>query len=130
MYGLDRLKGGAGRGQGGSIGQALDQQNGFGAGFDVLRWALAFLIFYGHCKWLAGSGVPKVSGEIVASLAERGWSGYRRPFQVALVPMFFALSGFLVTASALRVREVKSFPDAAFAADFPSFDSRSGSLGA
>jgi peptidoglycan/LPS O-acetylase OafA/YrhL len=107
VFRLDRLSlGAASRG---SIGQALDRQNGFGAGFDVLRWALAFLIFYGHCKWLAGSGLPKISGEVVTSLVERGWSGFRRPFQVGLVPMFFALSGFLVTASALRVREVTTF---------------------
>jgi peptidoglycan/LPS O-acetylase OafA/YrhL len=92
-----------------SIGQALERQNGVSAGFDVLRWVLAFLIFYGHCKWLAGSGLPKISGEVAGTLAERGWSGYRRPFQVSLVPMFFALSGFLVTASALRVAEVKTF---------------------
>lgn len=92
-----------------SIGSVLESQNGFGSGFDVLRWVLAFMIFYGHCKWLAGSGVPKAAVEAVITLSERGWSGYRRPFQVSLVPMFFALSGFLVTASAVRVREVKTF---------------------
>jgi peptidoglycan/LPS O-acetylase OafA/YrhL len=92
-----------------SFGEVLDRQNGMSAGFDVLRWGLALLIFYGHCKWLAGSGVISVPSEAVGSLADRGWSGWRRPLQVSLVPMFFALSGFLVTASALRVREVSSF---------------------
>ena len=96
-----------------TIGSVLDRQKGFGAGFDVLRWLLAFVIFYGHCKWLAGAGVPKAAVadavQAVTSLTERGWSGYRRPFQVSLVPMFFALSGFLVMASAMRVREVRGF---------------------
>jgi peptidoglycan/LPS O-acetylase OafA/YrhL len=92
-----------------TIGQTLEKQNGFGAGFDVLRWVLAFAIFYGHCKWLAGSNLPKVPGDVLSTLVERGWAGFRRPFQVSLVPMFFSLSGFLVTASALRVRDVKTF---------------------
>ena len=35
--------------------------------------------------------------------------GVRRPFEVALVPMFFALSGFLVAGSALRTRNVVRF---------------------
>ncbi len=92
-----------------SFGQVLDTQKGFGAGFDVLRWVLAFAIFYGHCKFLAGPGLPRLSGGVIGTLTERGWMGFRRPFQVSLVPMFFALSGFLVTASALRVREVSKF---------------------
>ena len=92
-----------------SFGEILDGQKGLSAGFDVLRWGLALLIFYGHCKWLAGTGAVSVPVEVVTDLAERGWSGWRRPFQVSLVPMFFALSGFLVTASALRVREVAGF---------------------
>jgi peptidoglycan/LPS O-acetylase OafA/YrhL len=92
-----------------TIGQALDRQKGFATGFDVLRWALAFLIFYGHCKGLAGSYSVKTANTVVSTLTERGWAGFRRPYQVALVPMFFALSGFLVTASALRVRDVTTF---------------------
>ncbi len=92
-----------------SFGEVLDQQRGMSAGFDVLRWGLALLIFYGHCKWLAGSGAISIPVEAGASMAERGWEGWRRPLQVSLVPMFFALSGFLVTASALRVREVADF---------------------
>lgn len=100
---------------GDSIGSALDQQKGISAGFDVLRWLLALAIFYGHCKWLAGSpasvaaSLPGEAAGAVGALAERGWSGFKRPLQVSLVPMFFALSGFLVTASALRVREVAGF---------------------
>lgn len=95
-----------------TFGAALDAQKGLSAGFDVLRWGLALLIFYGHCKWLAGSTSTAAVSEALAALptlADRGWSGWRRPLQVALVPMFFALSGFLVTASALRVREVGHF---------------------
>lgn len=91
------------------MGAVLDRQNGVGPGFDLLRLGLAVLIFCGHCKWLAGTGhIPSFAAEI-QDLTVRGWSGLRRPLQVGLVPMFFALSGFLVTASALRVREVHRF---------------------
>jgi peptidoglycan/LPS O-acetylase OafA/YrhL len=38
-----------------------------------------------------------------------GWTGPTRPFYVAMVPMFFTLSGFLVTGSAFRVRATSTF---------------------
>lgn len=92
-----------------SMGDVLARQNGVGPGFDLLRLGLALLIFCGHCKWLAGTGHAPALAADFHDLTMRGWSGLRRPVQVGLVPMFFALSGFLVTASALRVREVHRF---------------------
>jgi peptidoglycan/LPS O-acetylase OafA/YrhL len=38
-----------------------------------------------------------------------GWSGPTRPILYVLVPAFFALSGFLVTGSALRLRKTSTF---------------------
>ncbi len=92
-----------------TFGSTIESRKNFGAGFDLLRWGLAALIFVGHCKWLAGSGVPKLTPDVAHALVQQGWAGFRRPIQVSMVPMFFALSGFLVTASALRVREVRNF---------------------
>lgn len=37
------------------------------------------------------------------------WSSWREPIYLCLVPMFFALSGFLVTGSALRTRNIRTF---------------------
>lgn len=49
----------------------------------------------------------------VANFQERllsgGWEGWRRPILVSYVPAFFALSGFLVTGSALRTRVTSTF---------------------
>ena len=43
------------------------------------------------------------------ALIQGNWEGPRRPLQVCLVPMFFAVSGFLVAGSALRLRRTATF---------------------
>ncbi len=74
-----------------SIGEALDRKRGIGPGFDFLRVALAISIVFAH-SFQVNSGLPNLR------------SGHPAWFLVvSQVPMFFALSGFLVTGSALRL---------------------------
>jgi peptidoglycan/LPS O-acetylase OafA/YrhL len=85
----------------------LDANKGVGPGFDTLRILLAFAIFWGHAKSIAGGHPLHVDS--LAALHAGNWEGPRRPMQVAYVPAFFALSGFLVTGSALRLRQTSTF---------------------
>lgn len=74
-----------------SIGKALDSSEGYGPGFDFLRVSLALAIVCLHAFTVTDQFFP---------------GGEDTPFwfvHYALVPMFFALSGFLVTASANRL---------------------------
>jgi peptidoglycan/LPS O-acetylase OafA/YrhL len=72
-----------------SIGDHLDRNKGVGPGFDFLRLALAISIVSYH-------GIDVTQGKI----ATTGLFGL---FVESSLPMFFALSGFLVTASAQRL---------------------------
>jgi peptidoglycan/LPS O-acetylase OafA/YrhL len=106
---------------------------GIGPGFDLLRISLALLILYGHC-FLIAAGSPGVDlGLIVpgatignAASSQVGWTqevwGYLHHLRLMLVlkhtdsrfanilvPMFFTLSGFLVTGSAFRTRTLRTF---------------------
>jgi len=72
-----------------SFGARLDAHNGLGPGFDFLRISLAGAIVLTHA-WLH---VQRAAFE-----ASAFWFA-----EYALVPMFFALSGFLVAASAMRL---------------------------
>ncbi|MHC2253001.1 peptidoglycan/LPS O-acetylase OafA/YrhL [Bradyrhizobium embrapense] len=74
-----------------SIGSMLDQQEGFGPGFDFLRVALAISVVAGHTSYVAtGRGD-----------ADPSWILWFPQF--AILVMFFALSGFLIAASGLRL---------------------------
>ncbi|MDB5446055.1 MAG: acyltransferase [Phenylobacterium sp.] len=74
-----------------SIGEKLDRANGGARGFDVIRLFLTILIIAYHSRWI-------VSREVGVNLARESW------FQAAsVVPVFFALSGFLVAGSAQRL---------------------------
>ena len=99
----------------------LDRHGGVGPGFDLLRIGLAIAIFYGHAKWIAGSSTGWVQ---MQDLMQQGVAlqdahtatfdssfkgSFKRAYHLALVPMFFALSGFLVSGSAFRTREIRSF---------------------
>ena len=105
-----------GLGRGDTFGSVLARNRGVGPGFDFLRMALAGLIFIGHAKWVAGGvslgatvhlfGMGPAPGALVSTYE---WVGFTRPFKVALVPGFFALSGFLVAGSALRLRRTSTF---------------------
>jgi peptidoglycan/LPS O-acetylase OafA/YrhL len=72
-----------------SIGEVLDRHKGYGPGFDALRVVLALSILWYH------------SFVITGAMHEVGKSSLWY-FSYMRMPMFFALSGFLVAASALR----------------------------
>lgn len=88
-----------------TLGSKLDRRNGFAPGFDLMRVALAAAIFLAHTLWIAGS--PQ--GTPAPATAVQGWTGPTRPFYIMLVPMFFALSGFLIAGSAFRLKNVKTY---------------------
>jgi peptidoglycan/LPS O-acetylase OafA/YrhL len=93
----------------------LARNRGVGPGFDLLRIGLAAAILYGHALFIAGwPPVHAITGASAHSAgaalaAPTPWDGPKRPLHVMLVPMFFALSGFLVAGSALRVGDIKTF---------------------
>ncbi len=105
-----------------SVGAILARNKGVGPGFDYLRVALALLIFIVHVGAIvegvdAHSGTtlvmaPDASGASWIAAIARGWAAFRplrNDLSSAFVPMFFALSGFLVTASALRLKNIRAF---------------------
>jgi len=82
-----------------SIGDALANAGFRPSGFDYLRTGLSFLVVLSHA--------PVVSGG--AELAEKMWNGPLEGFLKLILPMFFALSGFLVAGSMERCRTIISF---------------------
>jgi peptidoglycan/LPS O-acetylase OafA/YrhL len=82
---------------GDSVAEVLDRNRGIGPGFDIWRVLLSVLVIllhsfhvsYGKAPWLA-----------------TGWSG---PLWAAILPIFFGLSGFLVSGSAFRTGSLKIF---------------------
>lgn len=71
-----------------TIDERLKEVNGFGPGFDILRVALAISILGIHAEAVVGT--PPLLAKI--------WM-----FGYSALPMFFALSGFLVAGSAQRL---------------------------
>ena len=81
-----------------SIATILAQTRGIGQGFDSLRVILSLLVMLVH-------SVPIATG--LASFSYReNWLRYG---VFAILPMFFGLSGFLVTGSAERVKSSLKF---------------------
>lgn len=111
----DRLKFRAGE----SFGAVLDRYRGIGPGYDILRILLALSIFLLHAKWLSGTAGMDMThvtdmghGLATATTQVRPVAFYQgplRPIKLAVVPMFFALSGFLVMGSAIRLRATSTF---------------------
>lgn len=82
-----------------TIGTVLDKTEGIGQGFGFLRIALAIAIVCWHTVGICyGKGVEE---QVWTTLIGRG--------AASLLPMFFALSGFLVMGSALRTRSLTTF---------------------
>jgi peptidoglycan/LPS O-acetylase OafA/YrhL len=78
-----------------SIGQALREQGGVGPGFDALRLVLAFSVLFIHCSLWRTAGPDLDLLPLLPPLPLPAWA-----FTTAIVPLFFALSGFLVAGSA------------------------------
>lgn len=81
-----------------TFGDALDANNGKTAGFDYLRLILAYEVILVHSfRSSYGSG-----GSFI-------WDGFYRPIVAIILPMFFALSGFLVAGSLVRSPRIYDF---------------------
>jgi peptidoglycan/LPS O-acetylase OafA/YrhL len=121
------LRHGSGAIQMNTIDSALAESKGIGKGFGHLRLALAAAILFDHCFTLStgsavviGTGLAQSSAESASQtvafdpvawfrfvfLHKHNPDGH---FALMLVPMFFALSGFLVTGSAYRTKTVTRF---------------------
>lgn len=105
-------------GGGVKIATVLDKYRGVGPGFDFMRLSLAVLIFYAHTKFALGAfdtaglfqETPMAPGTTAPlPVALPLLSEIKARLYVLAVPMFFALSGFLVTGSALRLGSVTRF---------------------
>jgi len=94
-----------------TIQSVLDSQGGIGRGFDYLRIALAVVIFQSHAGAVAGNvtALGQLVQPTIASGPNDLLAQVRTSFYLSLVPMFFAVSGFLVAGSAYRLRNVRSF---------------------
>lgn len=121
-----------------TFGGILKSHNDVGPGFDLLRLGLAIAILVSHCAATGGTrGIIPSTIEIfmrlighaqaqdisLASIAhESAKQGipWMRPVAVSHVPMFFALSGFLVTGSAFRTQRVLPFLALRFFRIFPA----------
>ena len=96
-----------------SIFDVLTRRKGITNGFDALRIVLSITILSIHVRVLAG--VPGFGQLFTAAIEDRnpvntlGAFSYTKPISLALVPAFFALSGFLVVASAFRLRSTLKF---------------------
>jgi peptidoglycan/LPS O-acetylase OafA/YrhL len=75
-----------------SIGTVLERRRGIGPGFDMLRVGLAFCVVGWHSFHIAQGGPHPITG-----LPFLWFPGY------AILSMFFGLSGFLITGSAMRL---------------------------
>ncbi len=80
-----------------SIGDRLAKANWRPSGFDYLRIGLATLIVLQHAEAISIRQDPNL------------WETPLNGFLFALLPMFFALSGFLVTGSLLRSQTIAKF---------------------
>jgi peptidoglycan/LPS O-acetylase OafA/YrhL len=80
-----------------TAGQIMERHKGSGPGFDAMRLALALTIFVSHSFFVSQGDDLHL------------WHSPLRPLLVALVPVFFAVSGFLVTGSAIRTGSVRVF---------------------
>jgi peptidoglycan/LPS O-acetylase OafA/YrhL len=127
-----------------TFGSVLRENDGAGPGFDLLRLALSLAIMASHCSSMSGTRgfLSALMQEILnliwpthgsAPLQEfasgavlirdntsPAVNGLARPYTLSHVPMFFALSGFLVTGSAFRTKRVLPFLGLRFFRIFPA----------
>ncbi len=72
-----------------TFGSVSDENPNVGPGFEFLRVALAPSVLFSHSILIAEGEQHQLEGP------------WLRVFQHSLVPMFFALGGFLITGNAL-----------------------------
>jgi peptidoglycan/LPS O-acetylase OafA/YrhL len=82
-----------------TIGQRLTATRGRTTGFDYLRAGLSISVIAFH-------SVLTSYGEAYTRVV---WNGWWRPFIAVILPAFFALSGFLVSASLVRSKTIQEF---------------------
>lgn len=75
-----------------SIGSVLDESRGLGKGFDFLRVVLSFVVIGWHTPIIA-----------TYYLVQEQTARFFWQLDYTVMPMFFALSGFLITGSAIRL---------------------------
>ena len=83
-----------------TLGSRLAARDGIGPGFDHLRVGLSLAILFWHSFGISYGIAWTRSDPTVAML---------RPLLAMMLPMFFALSGFLVMGSALRINDLRTF---------------------
>jgi peptidoglycan/LPS O-acetylase OafA/YrhL len=91
-----------------TIGQILEKHRGHGPGFDALRVYLAISVLVWHSLAVCGLDIMFV------------WTAWYGRWFVAMVPMFFTLSGFLVMGSASRVKSLRHYLANRFLRIFPA----------
>jgi peptidoglycan/LPS O-acetylase OafA/YrhL len=122
-----------------TFGSILEENKGIGPGFDLLRLGLAVAILVAHAARIGGTRGPIPSLiELIMSIfghapdfaapavatdfrdVVKEGTPWVRPIVITHVPMFFALSGFLVTGSAFRTMRVLPFLTLRFFRIFPA----------
>ena len=121
-----------------TFGSILKEHGGLGPGFDILRLGLAIAILVAHASHLGGTRgpVPELINLLMSFLGHahaapldatvaagdtlKQGTPWIRPIVITHVPMFFALSGFLVTGSAFRTKRVFPFLSLRFFRIFPA----------
>ena len=88
--------------QGPSAGDKLDKFGGIGPGFDFWRFLLATLIIFLHTFFVCYGRLAEISLNVSTG-------AIARPIWLAVLPVFFGLSGFLVAGSALRTNSIAVF---------------------
>lgn len=82
-----------------TVGDRINTTGGFTSGFDYIRLVLSILVMFGHSFIISGD----LSSDKVLPFGIDALVGY------SILPMFFALSGFLVAASLLRTQSLIVF---------------------
>jgi len=114
--------------RGDSFKNVLERNREIGPGFDMLRIILSVALLVLHARWAAGGsgfgqilpGLGDLAQETLGTIQTTVKSGFTKPLRLMLVPAFFALSGFLVTGSAFRLRVTSTFLMHRFLRIFPA----------